>query len=83
MQLMDSLVEHPNESYENNINIIFSLMLQNLNKNSILDFLFVILAYMQGGLWKKHLITSFVKHFTENVENTLCIVFQFYNQKLS
>ena len=50
MQLMDSLVEHPNESYENNINIIFSLMLQNLNKNSILDFLFAILAYMQGGL---------------------------------
>ena len=83
MQLMDSLVEHPNESYENNINIIFSLMLQNLNKNSILDFLFAILAYMQGGLWKKHLITSFVKHFTENVENTLCMVFQFYNQKLS
>ena len=33
-------------------------MLLNLIKNSILVFLLVILAYMQGNLWKKQLITS-------------------------
>ena len=43
-------LEHLKESKENSISIIFSLMLQNLIKNSILDFLFAILAYMQGGL---------------------------------
>ena len=32
---------------------------------------------------KKQLIVSFVKHFTKNDENTICIAFQFYNQKLS
>ena len=29
------------------------------------------------------MIVSLVKHFTENDENTICIAFQFYNQKLS
>ena len=43
-------VKHLKESHENCISIIFSLMLQNLIKNSILDFLFAILAYTQGGL---------------------------------
>ena len=38
---------------------------------------------MQGALRKKQLIVSFVKHFTENDINTICIAFQFYNQKLS
>ena len=32
---------------------------------------------------KKQLIVSFVKHFTKNDENAICIGFQFYNQKLS
>ena len=41
-------------------------MLQNLIKSSILDFLFAMLAFMQGDLWKKQLITFFVKHFTES-----------------
>ena len=50
-------------------------MLQNLIKYSILDFLFAIPAYMQGGLWKKQLVTSFVKHFTESHKNTICIGF--------
>ena len=43
-------------------------MLQNLIKNSILDFLFAVLAYMQGGQWKKQLVTSFVKHLTESLK---------------
>ena len=47
MQLIASLVEHLKESHEKSI---FSLMLQNLIKNSILDFLFAMLAYVQGGL---------------------------------
>ena len=39
--------------------------------------------YVQGAPRKKQLIGSFVKHFTENDENTICIVFQFHNPKLS
>ena len=58
-------------------------MLLNLIKNSILDFLFDILAYMQGGLQKKQLIASFLKHFTKNQKNTICISFQVHNPKLS
>ena len=38
---------------------------------------------MQGALRKKQWIVSFVKHSTDNDENTICIIFQFYNQKLS
>ena len=37
-------------------------------------------GYVQGALRKMQLILSFVKHFTENDENVVCIVFQFYNQ---
>ena len=36
---------------------------------------------MQGGLLKKQLITSFVKLFTENHKNTICIGFQVHNPK--
>ena len=43
---------------------------------------FAMLANMQGGVWKKQLITSFVKHLTECHENTICIDFQFHNPKL-
>ena len=50
-------------------------MLLNVIKNSILDFPFAILAYVQGGLRKKQFTTSFLKLFTENDENTICIVF--------
>ena len=39
--------------------------------------------YAQGALRKKQLLVSFVKHFPENDENTICIVFQFYNEKIS
>ena len=38
---------------------------------------------MQSALRKKQSIVSFVKHSTENGENTICVIFQFYNQKLS
>ena len=34
-------------------------------------------GYVQGALRKKQLIDSFIKHFTENDENTICIVFSF------
>ena len=43
---------------------------------------YIIQDYLQGALRKKQLIASFVKHFTENDENTICIVFQFHNPKL-
>ena len=58
-------------------------MLLNLIKNSILDILFAILAYMQGGPRKKQLITSFLRRFTKNQQSTLCISFQVHNPKLS
>ena len=38
---------------------------------------------VQGALRKKELIASFVKHFTENHQNTICIVFRFDNANLS
>ena len=44
------LVEHLKESKKTVKALFFSLMSQYLIKNSILDFLFAILAYMQGGL---------------------------------
>ena len=47
------------------------LMLLNLIKSSILDFVFAILAYMQGGLRKKQLVTSFLKHFMKNQKNAV------------
>ena len=34
---------------------------------------------MQGGLWKKQLITSFVKYLTESHKNTIRIGFQVHN----
>ena len=52
-------------------------MLQNLIKNSILDFLFAILAYVHGGLWKKQLATSFVKHLTESLKDNIASLFKF------
>ena len=61
----------------------FSLMLENLIKNSISDFLLAILAYAQGGLWKKQLITSFVKHFIESHKSTIRITFHVNSPKLS
>ena len=56
--------------------LIFSLMLLNLIKSSILDFLFAILAYMQGRLRKKQLINSFLKHFMKNKKHTICVGFR-------
>ena len=44
------LVEHLRKARKTEEALFCSLMLQNLIKNSILDFLFAILAYMQGGL---------------------------------
>ena len=62
---------------------IFKFIIQNKVKRSVLKRLSTIKGYVQGALRKKQLIVSFVKHFTENDENTICIVFQFCNQKLS
>ena len=42
-----------------------------------------ITGYVKSALRKKQLIVSFAKHFTENDKNTICVVFQFYNQKLN
>ena len=50
VSLMASLVEHFKENDEKSISNIFSLMLENFIKNSILDFLFAIQVYMQGCL---------------------------------
>ena len=43
----------------------------------------VLQGYLKGALRKKQLLVSFEKHFTENDENTACIVFRFHNPKLS
>ena len=40
----------------------FSLMLVNLIKKNILNFLIAILAYKQGALQKKHLTASLKEH---------------------
>ena len=63
--------------------LYFSLMLLNLIKSSILNFIFAILAYMQGGLRKKQLITSFLKHFMKNKKKHYMCHFQVHNPKLS
>ena len=52
-------------------------MLLNLIKNSILVFLLVILAYMQGNLWKKQLITSKYR------KSEKYYMLRFHNPKLS
>ena len=38
---------------------------------------------MQGDLWKKQLITSFLKHLAESHANVICIGFQVHNPELS
>ena len=50
-------------------------MLVNIIKKNILNFVIAILANLQGALRKKHLTASFVEHFKENHENTLCVYF--------
>ena len=57
-------------------------MLLNYANRDVLYRLSTIQDYVQGALRKKQLIVSFVKHFTENDGNTICIVFQFHNPKL-
>ena len=52
-------------------------MLLNLIKNSILVLLLVILAYMQGSLWKKQLITSKYR------KSEKYYMHRFHNPKLS
>ena len=39
-------------------------------------------GYVQGALWKKELITSFVQQFQENHENTISLCFESYIPKL-
>ena len=53
----------------------FSLMLVILIKRNILNFLFAIMAQVQGTLRKKQLTASFVEHFKENDENTISVYF--------
>ena len=57
-------------------------MFLNQANRDVLYRLSTIQDYVQGALRKKQLIGSFVKHFTENDENTICIGFQFHNPKL-
>ena len=57
-------------------------MLLNYANRDVSYRLSAILDYVQGALRKKQLIASFLKHFTENDGNTICIVFQFHNPKL-
>ena len=52
-----------------------SLMLVDMIKKNILNFLIAILAYLQGALRKKQLTASSVEHFKENHENTICVYF--------
>ena len=52
-------------------------MLLNLIKNSILVFLLAILAYMQGNLWKKQVITS------KYQKSEKYYMHRFHNPKLS
>ena len=44
-------------------NIFFSLLLLNLIKKGILDFLNAVLVCLQGDLRQKQLIASFLEHF--------------------
>ena len=60
----------------------FSFMLLNYANRDVLYRLSTIQDDVQGALRKKQLIASFVKHFTENDGNTICIVFQFHNPNL-
>ena len=57
-------------------------MLLNYANRDVLYRLSTIQDYVQDALRKKQLIASFVKHFTENDGNTICIVFQFHNPNL-
>ena len=57
-------------------------MLLNYANRDVLHRLSTLQDYLQGVPRKKQLIASFVKHFTENDGNTICIVFQFHNPKL-
>ena len=57
-------------------------MLLNYTNRDVLYRLSTIQDYVQGALQKKQLKASLVKHFTENDENTTCVVFQFHNPKL-
>ena len=50
-----------------------SLMLEDMIKKNILNFLIAILAYLQGALRKKS--TSSVEYFKENHENTICVYY--------
>ena len=55
--------------------ILFSLMVVNLIKKNVLNFLIAILAQMLGALRKKQLTVSFVEHFKENHEKTTYVYF--------
>ena len=52
-----------------------SLMLVDMIKKNILNFLIATLAYLQAALRKKQLAASFVEHFKENHENKICAYF--------
>ena len=55
--------------------ILFSLMLVNLLKKNILNFLIATLAEMLGALRKKQLAVSFAEHFEGNHENAAYVYF--------
>ena len=51
------------------------LMLVDMIKKNILNFLIAVLAYLQGALRKKQLTASSIAHFKENHENKICVYF--------
>ena len=60
---MASLVKRLKRIHGNIKNIFFSLLLLNLIKKDILHFLNAILVCLQGVLWKKQLVASFLEYF--------------------
>ena len=54
---------------------LFSLMLVNLIKKNILNFLIVMFGYMLGALRKEQWTAFFVEHFNGNNENTTYVYF--------
>ena len=62
-------------------NIFFSLLLLNLIKKGILDFLNAILVCLQGDLRQKQLIASFLEHFKGKSWQHLKLIFQSHISK--
>ena len=81
-QLRTSFAKHLTECHKNTICIDFQVHNPKLiQEECFKTYIYHIKTYAQGAQRKKQLILSFVKH--RKWWNTICNVFQFYNQKLS